>query len=35
MNYNFFTDYFAKLQDMNQVWWKELDSGKAAINTPP
>ncbi len=34
MNYNFFTDYFAKLQDMNQVWWKELDSGKAAINTP-
>lgn len=34
MNYNFFTDYFAKLQDMNQMWWKELDSGKAAINTP-
>ncbi|MCW8330179.1 class I poly(R)-hydroxyalkanoic acid synthase [Photobacterium sp. SDRW27] len=34
MNYNFFADYFAKLQDMNQVWWKELDSGKAAMNTP-
>jgi len=34
MNYNFFTDYFAKLQDMNQEWWKEIDSGKAAINSP-
>jgi len=34
MNYNFFADYFAKLNDMNQVWWKELDSGKAAMNTP-
>ncbi|WP_299022278.1 class I poly(R)-hydroxyalkanoic acid synthase [uncultured Photobacterium sp.] len=34
MNYNFFADYFAKLQDMNQVWWKELESGKAAMNTP-
>ncbi|MGR5065447.1 class I poly(R)-hydroxyalkanoic acid synthase [Photobacterium sp. DNB22_13_2] len=34
MNHNFFTDYFAKLQDMNQMWWKELDSGKAAMNTP-
>lgn len=34
MNPNFFTDYFAKLQEMNQAWWKEFDSGKAAINTP-
>lgn len=34
MSYNFFTDYFAKLQEMNQLWWKELDPGKAAINTP-
>ena len=34
MNNNFFADYFAKLQDMHQVWWKEVDSGKAAINTP-
>ncbi|MGF1873186.1 class I poly(R)-hydroxyalkanoic acid synthase [Photobacterium indicum] len=34
MNDNFFSDYFAKLQDMNQLWWKELDSGKAALNTP-
>ncbi|PSW21770.1 class I poly(R)-hydroxyalkanoic acid synthase [Photobacterium sanctipauli] len=34
MNHNFFTDYFAKLQDMNEMWWKELDSGKAAMNTP-
>ncbi|PSU36379.1 class I poly(R)-hydroxyalkanoic acid synthase [Photobacterium lutimaris] len=34
MNHNFFTDYFAKLQDMNQMWWKELESGKAAMNTP-
>ncbi|MGF1691975.1 class I poly(R)-hydroxyalkanoic acid synthase [Photobacterium kagoshimensis] len=34
MDQNFFSDYFAKLQEMNQLWWKELDSGKAAINTP-
>jgi polyhydroxyalkanoate synthase len=34
MNQNFFSDYFAKLQEMNQVWWKELDSGKAAMNNP-
>ncbi|SMY35168.1 class I poly(R)-hydroxyalkanoic acid synthase [Photobacterium andalusiense] len=34
MNNHFFSDYFAKLQDMNQLWWKELDSGKAAMNTP-
>lgn len=34
MNYNFFADYFAKLQDINQVWWKELESGKAAMNSP-
>ncbi|UXI03801.1 class I poly(R)-hydroxyalkanoic acid synthase [Photobacterium sp. TY1-4] len=34
MNYNFFADYFAKLQDINQAWWKELESGKAAINSP-
>ncbi|MBC7001383.1 class I poly(R)-hydroxyalkanoic acid synthase [Photobacterium sp. BZF1] len=34
MNQNFFSDYFAKLQEMNQMWWKELDSGKAAMNTP-
>lgn len=34
MNNHFFSDYFAKLQDMNQLWLKELDSGKAAMNTP-
>ncbi|WP_087024969.1 class I poly(R)-hydroxyalkanoic acid synthase [Thaumasiovibrio subtropicus] len=34
MNQNFFADYFAKLQEVNQQWWKELDSGKAAINSP-
>ncbi|MGF1757154.1 class I poly(R)-hydroxyalkanoic acid synthase [Photobacterium sagamiensis] len=34
MNHNFFTDYFAKLQDMNQAWWNQLNSGKVAINTP-
>ncbi|WP_273860490.1 class I poly(R)-hydroxyalkanoic acid synthase [Photobacterium sp. GSS17] len=34
MNQNFFTDYFAKLQELNQAWWKEMDSGKAAMNTP-
>ncbi|MGF1758888.1 class I poly(R)-hydroxyalkanoic acid synthase [Photobacterium sagamiensis] len=34
MNYNFFSDYFAKLQDTNQLWWKELDSGKTAYNSP-
>ncbi|WP_305839706.1 class I poly(R)-hydroxyalkanoic acid synthase [Photobacterium leiognathi] len=34
MNNHFFSDYFAKLQDMNQLWWKELDSGKVAMNTP-
>ncbi|GHA33147.1 class I poly(R)-hydroxyalkanoic acid synthase [Photobacterium aphoticum] len=34
MNHNFFSDYFAKLHEMNQMWWKELDSGKAAINSP-
>ena len=34
MNHNFFTDYFAKLQDMNQEWLKQLYSGKAVMNTP-
>ncbi|MCD9495038.1 class I poly(R)-hydroxyalkanoic acid synthase [Photobacterium carnosum] len=34
MNNHFFSDYFARLQDMNQLWLKELDSGKAAMNTP-
>ncbi len=34
MNQNLFADYFAKLQEVNQQWWKELDSGKAAVNSP-
>nr|WP_086940657.1 class I poly(R)-hydroxyalkanoic acid synthase [Thaumasiovibrio occultus] len=34
MDQNFFADYFAKLQEVNQQWWKELDSGKSALNSP-
>jgi len=31
---NFFSDYFAKLQQLNQDWWKELDTCKETLNTP-
>ncbi|WP_413113338.1 class I poly(R)-hydroxyalkanoic acid synthase [Thaumasiovibrio sp. DFM-14] len=34
MNQNIFADYFAKFQEVNQQWWKELDSGKTAMNSP-
>ncbi|EGU61623.1 polyhydroxyalkanoic acid synthase [Vibrio nigripulchritudo ATCC 27043] len=31
---NFFSDYLVKLQESNQQWWKDLEQGKAAVNTP-
>lgn len=34
MYQNFFTDYLVKLQESNQQWWKDLEQGKAAVNTP-
>ncbi|WP_028024374.1 class I poly(R)-hydroxyalkanoic acid synthase [Enterovibrio calviensis] len=34
MYQNFFSDYLEKLQDSNQQWWKDLEQGKAATNTP-
>lgn len=34
MYHNFFSDYLVKLQESNQKWWKDLEQGKAAVNTP-
>ncbi len=34
MYQNFFSDYLVKLQESNQQWWKDLEQGKAAVNTP-
>ncbi|WP_407331220.1 class I poly(R)-hydroxyalkanoic acid synthase [Enterovibrio sp. 27052020O] len=34
MYQNFFSDYLEKLQESNQQWWKDLEQGKAATNTP-
>ncbi len=31
---SFFSDYLVKLQESNQQWWKDLEQGKAAVNTP-
>ncbi|WP_104400538.1 class I poly(R)-hydroxyalkanoic acid synthase [Vibrio penaeicida] len=31
---NFLSDYLVKLQESNQQWWKDLEQGKAAVNTP-
>ncbi|MDD1783790.1 class I poly(R)-hydroxyalkanoic acid synthase [Enterovibrio sp. ZSDZ35] len=34
MYQNFFSDYLVKLQESNQQWWKDLEQGKAAVDTP-
>ncbi|MBE1277262.1 class I poly(R)-hydroxyalkanoic acid synthase [Enterovibrio baiacu] len=31
---SFFSDYLEKLQESNQQWFKDLEQGKAAVNTP-
>ncbi len=31
---NFLSDYLVKLQESNQQWWKDLEQGKVAVNTP-
>ncbi|MFL7010811.1 class I poly(R)-hydroxyalkanoic acid synthase [Enterovibrio norvegicus] len=31
---SFFSDYLEKLQESNQKWFKDLEQGKAAVNTP-
>lgn len=34
MYQNFFSDCLAQLNNSNQKWWKELEQGKSAVNTP-
>ncbi len=34
MYHNFLADYLDKLQESSQQWWKDLEQGKAVVNTP-
>ncbi|MEZ8143986.1 class I poly(R)-hydroxyalkanoic acid synthase [Enterovibrio norvegicus FF-33] len=34
MYQNFFSDYLVKLQESNQKWCKDVEQGKAAVDTP-